>query len=217
MDKTGLFYREMPKYTLAKISDDGAGAKEDKSRITVLFSVNGDGSKKNIYLIGKSKTPKGVNKKFFDENNVEYFSNSSAWMDREIFTKIISEMDRNLNTPTIVIIDNFSGHKLTEPEKLKNIILVFLPPNTSKTQPLDLGIISAFKFKFQKFLLSYFCDNLQRKNFKMNEIDIKRIFPWIFQDFDLIRRETIIKCFFKSLKLAIIPLEQTGNDDFIND
>ena len=154
MDQTGLFYREMPNSTLAKISDDGAGVKEDKSRITVLFSVNGDGSKKNIYLIGKSKTPKGVNKKFFDEKNVEYFSNSSAWMDREIFTKIISEMDRNLNTPTIVIIDNFSGHKLTEPEKLKNIILVFLPPNTSKTQPLDLRIISAFKFKFQKFSLS---------------------------------------------------------------
>jgi hypothetical protein len=36
-DETGLFYRGLPRYTLASGDDDGAGTKEDKRRITVML------------------------------------------------------------------------------------------------------------------------------------------------------------------------------------
>jgi hypothetical protein len=52
-DETALFYRAMPNYTLAVHGeDDGAGAKENKLRITAMLSVNGDGSDKELVLIG---------------------------------------------------------------------------------------------------------------------------------------------------------------------
>ena len=70
MDETGLFYRAFPKYTLAKKSDDGAGRKEDKSRVTILFSVNGDGSDRNIYMIGKSKSPRGTSPELFRQHGI---------------------------------------------------------------------------------------------------------------------------------------------------
>jgi hypothetical protein len=40
--------------------------------------------------------------------------------------------------------------------KLKNVTLRFLPPNTtSKFQPLDLGIIRAFKVRYRKHMLKH--------------------------------------------------------------
>ncbi|KAI3643513.1 hypothetical protein MP228_013068 [Amoeboaphelidium protococcarum] len=45
-DETGLFVRQQQKYTLAKRSDDGVGAKQDKTRVIVRFcwDTNADGS-----------------------------------------------------------------------------------------------------------------------------------------------------------------------------
>ena len=42
-DETGLFYKAMPSHTLACRSDDGAGMKADKCRLTVGLMVNADG------------------------------------------------------------------------------------------------------------------------------------------------------------------------------
>jgi hypothetical protein len=64
------------RYTLASGDDDGAGAKEDKRRLTVMLSVNGYGSDTSIVVIGKSKTPRNCNSQFWKENGVDYFSNS---------------------------------------------------------------------------------------------------------------------------------------------
>jgi hypothetical protein len=74
-DKTGLFYQAMPRYTLALANDDGAGCKEDIKRITVMMSVNGDGSDTNIIIIGIAKKPRGTSPEFFANHNVRYFNN----------------------------------------------------------------------------------------------------------------------------------------------
>ncbi len=43
------------------------------------------------------------------------------------------------------MIDNCSAHK---PAEMSNVMLIFLPPNmTSVIQPLDAGIIRAFKVR----------------------------------------------------------------------
>ena len=118
MNEIGLFYRAFPKYTLAKKSDDGAGRKEDKSRVTILFSVNGDGSDRNIYMIGKSKSPRGTSPELFQQHGIQYFSNKSAWMTSEIFTVIVKDLDKKLNSPAVLILDNFSGHNIDEFDNL---------------------------------------------------------------------------------------------------
>jgi hypothetical protein len=145
-DETGLFYRAMPRYTLASISDDGAGSKEDKLRITAMISVNGDGSDTTLVLIGKSKTPCGCNEEYWRNHGVDYYFNSKAWMTGQIFKTLLRKFDERVCEPTILLIDNFRGHNVEELEDYNLIIPIFLPANTtSKTQPLDAGIISNWK------------------------------------------------------------------------
>jgi len=61
--------------------------------------------------------------------------------------------------------DNFSGHSHYR-EKQSNIEILFLPPNTtSKSQPLDAGIIKAFKDRYRKNLHEYLLDEtIEKKN-----------------------------------------------------
>ena len=55
---------------------------------------------------------------------------------------------RASNRHVLLLLDNFSGHCVEYSPT--NIELIFLPPNsTSKVQPLDGGIIKAFKAHFK--------------------------------------------------------------------
>ena len=52
------------------------------------------------------------------------------------------------NRRVLLLLDNFSGHRCDY--TAENIEIVFLPPNTtSHCQPLDQGIIHAFKCHFK--------------------------------------------------------------------
>jgi hypothetical protein len=149
-DETGLFYRSMPGYTLAKRGeDDGAGSKADKVRITAMLSVNGDGTKRDVIFIGKSNTAKGTNPDFWKQHGIQYFSNKSAWMNASLFNRLVKDFDSTLERPTILILDNFSGHNIDPDLSLQHVISLYLPPNTtSTTQALDAGIIRHSKFFF---------------------------------------------------------------------
>jgi hypothetical protein len=65
---------------------------------------------------------------------------------------------KNLNLKIIIFLDNATCH----PDiKLTNIQPSFLPPNTSSIcQPLDLGVIKAFKALYRKKLLRHILANL---------------------------------------------------------
>jgi len=183
-DETGLFYRGLPRYTLASGDDDGAGSKEDKNRITVMLSVNGDG--------------------FWKENGVDYFSNSKAWMNGQIFEKLLRDFDSRMNEPTILIIDNFAGHSVEELADYKWIIPIFLPANTtSVTQPLDGGIIATAKVKYRLKLMNYILDQVDNNVFRLNELTLHRCIPWFVEACKELSPLTIQKCFYKTLKMEM--------------
>ena len=100
--------------------------------------------KLKLLVIGKSKSLrcfKGVK-----HLPVDYVSNSNAWMTSSLFEDYLKKWDTELlkkHKNVVLVLDNCSAHpKLT----LKNIELVFIPPNvTSLIQPLDQGIIKSFK------------------------------------------------------------------------
>ena len=53
------------------------------------------------------------------------------------------------NRKVIIIVDNCPAHPIIE--GLKAVELVFLSPNTtSKTQPMDQGVIRSLKVKYRK-------------------------------------------------------------------
>jgi len=106
-DETGLFYRSTPTGTLARKGDDGAGAKGDKLRITLLLCVNGDGTKKEMVLIGKSAKPRGTSPEYWESKGIKYYNNNKAWMNAEIFMELIQDFDSKLTRPTVLLLENF--------------------------------------------------------------------------------------------------------------
>jgi hypothetical protein len=56
-----------------------------KTNVELQLSVNRDGSDTSIVVIRKLKTPRNCNSQFWKENRVDYFSNSKAWMNGQIF------------------------------------------------------------------------------------------------------------------------------------
>ncbi len=68
---------------------------------------------------------------------VEYCANKKAWMTGEIFREWLKKLDRIMilkKRKIVMIVDNCTAHPIVELEHIK---LIFLPPNTSITQPME--------------------------------------------------------------------------------
>ncbi len=84
MDETGLYWKARPDRTLA--SEDVAGGKKEKARITANFCCNSTGSDKlPIWFIGTAKNPQCFKKIKIKNLNLEWRSNAKAWMTGKIF------------------------------------------------------------------------------------------------------------------------------------
>ncbi|CAH0725635.1 unnamed protein product, partial [Brenthis ino] len=153
-DETGLFYKLTPDKTLKFKGEKCTGGKLSKERITVMVAANMSGTaKKKLIVIGKSQRPRCF--KNVRHLPVDYESNRKAWMTGDIFTKWARAWDRELtkkNKKILLLVDNCPAHPHIA--DLKNITLVFLPPNTTSVlQPMDQGIIRALKAHFRKNLV----------------------------------------------------------------
>ena len=78
-------------------------------------------------------------------------------MESGILKKILSNLNRRLKTQNrriLLLMDNAPCHPEDLDEKFTQINVVFLPAanTTSLLQPLDLGIIQAFKLKYYRCL-----------------------------------------------------------------
>ena len=89
-------------------------------------------------------------------------SNTSAWMNQDLFIEWLDFFNQKIeNRNVILILDNFSSHKV---DGFNNIKRVFLPPNsTSNLQPLDKGIIKNLKDRYKKELGDYYLNLLYMK------------------------------------------------------
>ena len=214
-DETGLFWKMKPEYSLyvrgAKSSDD----KKCKDRLTILFCTNADGSDKHMpFVIGMSKKPRcfqGVKKL-----PVAYDANNSAWMNTDLFQKWLLSFDTRMKIfkkKIILFLDNFSGHKVTN-LNLENIRIEFYPPNcTSILQPLDQGIIRAFKNHYRTKLLSKIISKIDRVEID-DEINILDALEFLSIAWKMISQQTIINCFSVSgLKNLIISFPMTATDE----
>lgn len=153
-DETGLFFRLTPDKTLRFKGEPCHGDKLSKERLTVLVTSNMTGSdKRRLVVIGKSKTPRCF--KNIKSLPVDYKNNNKAWMTSDIFKEWLKIWDQELkkqNRKILLLIDNCPSHPAIQ--NLRNIELVFLPPNmTSVLQPMDQGIIRTLKAKFRKRLV----------------------------------------------------------------
>ena len=150
-DETALFYCNPPVKTIA--SRSVSGIKRNKTRFTILLACNSTGSEKlEPFFIGKAKQPRPFKKSSAAQLGIHYTSNTKAWMTSDLFTSWLQHVDAQIGLTSgrhiLLLLDNCSAHgSLQKPlTALQNITIHFLPPNTtSRIQPLDAGIIAAFK------------------------------------------------------------------------
>lgn len=88
------------------------------------------------------------------KDRMEIRRNESGWMNRNIFMNWLIDLDKQLQRPTLLLMDSCPAHnKIDTPDPTfgyrdnwKFLTIQRLPKNsTSVTQPLDAGIISVFK------------------------------------------------------------------------
>jgi len=145
-DEMGFYFRALPDSTYVEKSKKRfeRGVKVAKDRLTVLVCNNMASSKSRLLVIGQSKQPQCFkNVKTFP---MEYRSSRNAWMTSQIWTNWLQNWDLQLckeNKNILLLVDNCSAHADVP---LKQIHMMFLPPNTtSLIQPCDMDIIRALK------------------------------------------------------------------------
>ena len=120
-------------------------------------------------------------------------------MDSEIFSDYVRKLDTKFDAEgrkIVLIIDNCPAHPNVD--NLKAIQLVFLPPNTtSRTQPMDQGVIRALK--------AFYRTNVVRRQIKYVDegkttpkINILQAMRMLVKSWDAISINTVKNCFRKA-------------------
>ena len=165
MDETALFYKTTPNKTYLVPEGDkrqiGKGTKQMKAkdRLTTILCVNATGTCKiTPVIIGSAKNPRCFSR-YPPVHALPYFQQKSAWSDsvlhkrwwNEVFLPGIREWTKQ---PVALLLDGFSGHVDDCVDPLGQVTVFKFPPNiTSIYQPLDQGIIAAFKSYYKRKLL----------------------------------------------------------------
>jgi hypothetical protein len=167
-DETGLFWKKMPSRTfISKQEKFAPGFKAAKDRLTVLLCCNPSGFMLKPMVVYKSLNPRALKRKDKNKLPVLWKANKKAWVTSAVFTEwfdfFVKETERYLKSKSLpfkvlLVIDNAPGHPvhLNHP----NVEVIFLPPNTTALlQPLDQGIIAAFKaYYLRRNMNRLFCD-----------------------------------------------------------
>ncbi|XP_025409934.1 tigger transposable element-derived protein 6-like [Sipha flava] len=166
-DETGLFFRALPDKTLCLKNEICRGGKIAKDRLTVLLCVNMIGEFETPLIIGKSLKPRFFKSVNVSTLGVNWKANRKAWMNRDLMTDWLMCFNRKMemeNRKIILFLDNASSHPDTL--NLKNIKLIFLPPNTTSIcQPLDQGIIKNFKVHYRQRLFRHILSRVDQNGF----------------------------------------------------
>ncbi|KAF7676606.1 Tigger transposable element-derived protein 6, partial [Cucumispora dikerogammari] len=131
----------------------------------------------------------------------------SVWMTTNIFSNYLKNLNEDLikkKRSILLILDIFSGHKIAN---LSNIKLEFLPKNaTSIIQPLDQGVIKAFKSKYLRILNSYLVSSsrIEEQNIQqlIKGIDLYTVINWVQKSIDCVDRSVIVNSWKKSRLLC---------------
>ena len=219
MDETGSFWRGLPEKSLDERGKRFSGGKKAKQRNTWAFFVNAAGGKEDPIVIGKSAKPRCF-KHIKDKTRpckCSYFSNNKAWMNTDIMKDILFKLNRRLsrkNRRILLFMDNAPCHPESLKDSFSNIKIVFLPKNTtSKTQPLDAGVIANWKVKYKKRLLRYVCgqiDGSRSASEIVKSVNLLMSIEWGRQAWDEVSADTIQRCFKKT---GLFPEEVNIEDD----
>ncbi|CAF1013162.1 unnamed protein product [Adineta ricciae] len=163
-DETGLFYKLMPDRSLVVDRNDCRGGKKSKERYTVMLCKNWSGTDKlKPVIIGEFMSTWLTSKTgFFHHPFARKIREATMFQEYrfEEASKWLEDLDTSMRKQKrhiLLFLDNVPVHP--QDIQLENIKLKFCPPNsTAKIQPLDQGIIRAFKAYYRRFLRVSYCE-----------------------------------------------------------
>lgn len=196
MDETGLFYCLAPDRTIATRQLEGM--KKDKTRISIALCANSDGTEKDeLLFIGHAAKPRAFKKKSGKELGFFYRNNKKAWMTSLVFQEWLQLFDsrmKRLERRVLLLLDNAPTHSVRN-LALSNVTVRFLPPNTtSRIQPMDAGIIAAFKKRYRSFHLSHAIDRDAVGEKDIYKVDILTAMRWCKASWSAVTASTIANC-----------------------
>ncbi len=164
-DETGLFYNKLPNKLYLPEGVDARGRKEmaSKDRITIMLCSSASGKNKlPLFVIGKAASPKCMKSQEMEDlrKQVVYTNQASSWMDQDTcakwFNDVFVPFVRRTHGDSRVVLfwDNAPAHFRGISNAHSNIKILYLPANvTAIHQPMDQGIIAAFKARYKTHLL----------------------------------------------------------------
>ncbi|KAH9149223.1 hypothetical protein LEN26_004327 [Aphanomyces euteiches] len=194
-DESGLPWNAEPNRCLA--TKPRAGKKLSKKRVSVLFTVNADGSEKLPPLvIGSAARPRCFNGKSPWEHGFTYCSNKKSWMTRSIFEDWLENLNEVIareNRKILLLLDNVSTHKEVKP--MSNVKLHFLPVNTtSLLQPQDAGIIAATKKRHKAKLMQNAVERSDAGVVNPFKCTLHESLQWLYEAWSEVSAQTISNC-----------------------
>ncbi|KAF7239066.1 Tigger transposable element-derived protein 1 [Varanus komodoensis] len=168
IDETGLFWKKMLSRTyIMKDEAKAPGFKAQKDRVTLIMCGNSAGYMMKPGLIYKSANPKALKNKNKNLLPVYWMQNPKAWITKiltsnwfhQCFIPQAKEYLHYLGMDfkVLLIMDNAGGHPLDL--YYDGVQIKFLPANTtSLIQPMDQGVICAFKALYTRNSLQHLVD-----------------------------------------------------------
>ncbi|KAF1333384.1 Cenpb protein homeodomainlike, partial [Globisporangium splendens] len=200
MQETGLFYKF-----------DLEAARKYNARVTVALCTNADGSdRRDPLVIGMYKDPKCFEGKTAEQYGFYYRSNRKSWMTGLLFRDWVERFNSSMGAAgrkVLLLLDSATSHVVTGLE-LANVEIQLLPvAATTKLQPLDAGIIRAFKLKYRALHMQHALDQAEelqrwmhsgaRPRTSTNIYSVSQLtaMRWIESTWREISDETILNCF----------------------
>lgn len=200
MQETGLFYKFEPDTT-----------KKYKARLSIVLCTNADGSdRRDPLVIGMHKEPKCFEGKTAEHYGFYYRSNRKSWMTGLLFRDWIERFNSSMGAAgrkVLMLLDSATSHVVTGLE-LANVEIQFLPTTTTtKLQPLDAGIIRAFKLKYRALHMQHALDQAEevqrwmqegirpKKSTNIYSVSQLTAMRWIESTWREISDDTILNCF----------------------
>ena len=202
-DETALFFKTTQSKTFYKKGAKPGGAKKSKERVTISCCVNMEGEKERVMLIGKAKKPRFFKSVDVSKLPVDYRHNTKGWMTADLFSTFLRAFNEKMakqKRKILLFCDNATSHK---PEDLSHVTIKFLPSKTmSVLQPLDQGIIQAFKLQYRKRQYRHIMLTMDTTNKTgveiMSAVNVLQAIMWAAEAWDDVKPETVTKCFRKA-------------------
>lgn len=193
----------MPDKTLSLKGETCVGGKLSKDRLTILFCANMAGEKYDLIVIGKAARPRALKNVAIKDLPATWKSNKKAWMTQEIMSEWLLQFDWKMGIQkrqVLLFLDNACSHP--RELKIKNVKIIFLPPNTTSVcQPLDQGIIQNFKFYYRHLILKHILtkiEDVQSLSELTKSINVLEALYFIKTAWDKLSSSTIKNCFGKA-------------------